>query len=73
MTVTPGTGSSITSTTTVWTAGVLGSFLDLTFFRATFFAPARLGSGFAKRFFGVGLATVRFAAFPRADLDALRA
>ena len=42
------------------------------FFRAGFFAPARLGLSFVKRFFGVVLAALRFADFPRLDLEALR-
>jgi hypothetical protein len=70
-TVTPGTGSSITSTTTVSTAGVLGGFTALTLFRA-FFAP-RLSLALAKRFLGAALATMRFAGLPRADLEGLRA
>ena len=42
------------------------------FFRAGFFAPARLGLSFVKRFFGVVLAALRFADFLRLDLEALR-
>jgi hypothetical protein len=57
----------------VSTAGLLGGFIGLIFFRPTFFAPARLDLALAKRFLGIGLATVRFAAFPRADVAALRA
>ena len=56
----PGTGSSITSTTTVSTAAVLGGFTGLALFRATFFTRARLGLALAKRFLGAGLATARF-------------
>lgn len=58
---------------TVSTAGLPGGVIGLTFFRASFFAPVRLGLALAKRFLGIGLAAVRFAAFPRADLEALRA
>jgi hypothetical protein len=71
-TVTPGTGSSITSTVRVSTAGLLGGFIDLLFFRATFFALTSLGLALAERFLGVGLATVRFTAFARGDFEALR-
>ena len=71
MTVTPATGSSITSTTTVSTTGVLGGFTALTFFRA-FLAP-RLSLALAKRLLGVALDTVRFAGLLRADLEGLRA
>ena len=56
--ITPGAGCSITSTATVSTTGAIGCFT----FRAVFFARARLG---------LALATVRFAAFARADLRAL--
>ena len=55
---TPGAGCSITSTATVSTTGAIGCFT----FRAAFFTGARLG---------LALATVRFAAFARADLRAL--
>ena len=72
MVISPGTGSSITSAMMVSTAGGIAGFVGLTFFRATFFAPARLGLSFAKRFFGIALATVRFADLPREDFDALR-
>jgi hypothetical protein len=58
--ITPGAGCSITSTATVSTAGVAGRFIC----RATFFTGARLG---------LALATVRFVAFPRADLATFRA
>jgi len=71
-TVTPGTGFSITSTVRVSTAGLLGGFIDLPFFRATFFAPTSLGLALAEGFLGVGFATVRFTAFARADFEALR-
>jgi len=47
-------------------------FVGLIFFRAGFFAPARLDLGFVKRFFGVALAALRFADFPRLGLEALR-
>jgi hypothetical protein len=53
-------------------AGLLGGFIDLPFFRATFFAPTSLGLALAERFLGVGFATVRYAAFARADFEALR-
>jgi len=39
------------------TAGVFARFVSLTFFRAIFFAPVRLGLSFGKRFFGIALAT----------------
>jgi hypothetical protein len=55
--MTPGAGGSITSTATVSTTGAAGCFT----FRAAFFAGA---------LFGLALATVRFAAFVRADLRA---
>jgi hypothetical protein len=71
-TVTPGTGSSITSTVRVSTLGLLGGFIDLSFFRAAFFATTRLDLALAERFLGVGFATVRFAVFARADFEALR-
>ena len=69
-TVTPGTGSSITSTT-VSIAAVLGGFIALTFYRA-FFAP-RLSLALAECFLGIALATVRFAGPFRVDLDGFRA
>jgi hypothetical protein len=56
----------------VSTVGVLGGFIGFTL-RAASFAPARLGLALDKDFLGFGLATVRFAAFPRADLKVLRA
>jgi hypothetical protein len=59
--ITPGAGSSTTSTTTVSTAGV-GGFIRCSFFRAAFFAPARLG---------LALAIVCFVP-PARCLDALR-
>jgi hypothetical protein len=63
--ITPGAGCSITSTATVSSTGVTGCFTFRTFtFRTAFFVGA--GLGFA-------LATVRFVAFPRADLATLRA
>jgi hypothetical protein len=71
-TVTPDAGSSITSTVRVSTAGLLGGFIDLLFFRATFFAPTSLGLALAERFLVVDFATVRFAVFARADFEALR-
>jgi len=57
--ITPGVGCSITSTATVSIAGADGFT-----FRATFFTDAGLG---------LALATVRFVAFPRADLATFRA
>jgi hypothetical protein len=57
--------------TAVSTARVLGGFLAFTFFRA-FFATS-LSLALAKRFLGVALATVRFTALLRADLEGLRA
>ena len=53
-------------------ACVVEGFVGLTFFRVSFFAPTRLSFSFAKRFFSVALAAVRFGDFPRADLEALR-
>ena len=61
--ITPGIGSSITSTTTVST-GEVGCFIRCIFFRAASFFAACLA---------FALVLVRFAAFRRADLDALRA
>ena len=59
---------------TVLAAGLLEGLTDLTFSRgAARLAPARLGLALAKDFFGFDLTTVRFAAFPRADLEVLRA
>jgi hypothetical protein len=58
--ITPGAGCSITSAATVSTTGATGRFT----FRAAFFTGAGLG---------LALATVRFVAFPRADLATLRA
>ena len=40
---------------------------------ATFFATARFDLALVTRFFGVALALVRFADFPRTDLAGLRA
>ena len=59
-TITPGTGSSITSTITVSTVGT------------TFFATARFDLALVTRFLGVALALVRFVVFPRTDLAGLR-
>ena len=70
--ITPGTGASTVSPMIVSVACVVEGFVGLTFFRASFFAPTRLSFSFAKRFFGVALAAVRFGDFPRADLEALR-
>jgi hypothetical protein len=72
-TIAPEAGSSIASTMAVSTAGVLGGFIGCAFLRVTFFAPARLGLALAKDFLGFDLAIVRFAAFPRAELEVLRA
>jgi hypothetical protein len=58
--ITPGVDCSITSTATVSIAGAADGFT----FRATFFTDAGLG---------LALATVRFVAFPRADLATFRA
>ena len=70
MVITPGTGSSDTSVMTVSTTEVVGGFVA--FFLATFLTPARADLSFAARFFGVALAALRFADFPRLDLEALR-
>jgi hypothetical protein len=73
-TIAPEAGSSIALTMPVSTAGALGGFVGSAFLLpAAFFAPVRLGLALAKDFAGVGLALVRFAAFPRTDLEALRA
>jgi hypothetical protein len=69
MVITPGTGYSATSVMTVSTTEVVGG---LAFFLATFLTPARADLSFAARFFGVALAALRFADFPRLDLEALR-
>ena len=58
-----GERSSITSTTTVSTAGP-GGFIRCSFFRIAFFVATRLG---------LALATAGLVAFPRADLDTVRA
>jgi hypothetical protein len=71
--ITPGTGSSITSTTTVSIAGMLGGVTGFVLFRTIFFVRARLGLALPKCFIDAGLATPRLIAFPRADLKALRA
>jgi hypothetical protein len=70
-TATPGIGYSTTSTTTVSTTGVLGSFFPLTFFQA--FSAPPLSLALAIRLHGVALATVRFSGLFRADLEDLRA
>ena len=44
---------SITLTATASTEGVIFGFVARTFFRSTFFAPARLGLTVVKRFFAV--------------------
>jgi hypothetical protein len=51
---------------------MLDGFIDLPFFRATFFARTSAGLALAERFLAVGFAAVRFAAFARADFEALR-
>jgi hypothetical protein len=56
---------------TVSTVEALGGFTGLALFRATFFAAARLGLALPKRFLGFDLATVRFVALRRADLEPL--
>ena len=68
--ITPGTGSSITSTMTVLRTGMPLGCIGCTSFGKTFVALARPGLAFAK-LFGIGLAADRFAAFPRADLEVL--
>jgi hypothetical protein len=55
------------------TAGMLGGFIGLTFFRAILVVRALFGVALAKRFLGITLAAVRFAALPRTDLPGLRA
>ncbi len=55
----------------VATAVVLGPFIAPTFLRASFLVPERFA--LAKRFRGIGLAAVGFAAFRRAGLEGLRA
>jgi hypothetical protein len=60
--ITLGAGCSITSTATVSTTGATGCFIRS--FHAAFFTGVRLG---------LALATVRFVAFPRVDLDTLLA
>jgi hypothetical protein len=58
----------------VSTVGVLGGFIGFTFLRVAVFAPARWGFlALAEGFLGFDLAMIRFAAFPRADLEVLRA
>jgi hypothetical protein len=56
--------------TSMMVVSAIGTPSGCTFFRETFFALVRLG--FAERFFDAGLAVDRFAAFPRAGLEALR-
>lgn len=70
--IAPGTGSAATSTMPVLTAVVLSPFVASTFFRASFLVRERLGLALAKRFRGIGLAAVGFAAFRRAGLEGLR-
>ena len=62
MVMTPGAGSSITSTTTVWISRI-GDFIRCRFFRAASFI-SRLG---------LALPTARFVPLVRADFDAFRA
>jgi hypothetical protein len=64
-TIAPEAGSSITSTMPVSTAGVLGGFIGF-LLPATFFALARFGLALAKDFLCFDVATIRFAALPRA-------
>jgi hypothetical protein len=71
-TIAPEAGSSITSTMPVSTAGVLGGFIGF-LLPATFFAFARFGLALGKDFLCFDVATIRFAALPRADLEVLRA
>ncbi len=59
-------------TTTVSITGMLGCFVAVTFFRATFFAP-RLSLPLARLFLGVAFAAARFAGLFRAGLVGLRA
>jgi hypothetical protein len=63
--------SSTTSTTVVSTTGVIGGFIGLAFFGASFFALERLA--FATLFFGFNLLAVCLVALPRTDLEDLRA
>jgi uncharacterized membrane protein YdfJ with MMPL/SSD domain len=72
MVIMPGAFSSITSTVTGSTVEVLGGLTGLVLLRVTFFALARVGIAVAKLFVGFDLATVRFAALPRAGSGALR-
>ena len=72
MVISPGAASSITSTVTVSTAEMLGGFAALALFRATCFAPARLGIAFARPLRGFDLAAVRLVALPRVGLRVLR-
>jgi hypothetical protein len=68
-TIAPEAGSMAVST-----VGVLGGFIGFTFLRVAVFAPARWGFlALAEGFLGFDLAMIRFAAFPRADLEVLRA
>jgi hypothetical protein len=69
--ITPGTGSSTTSTVAVSTTGVIGGFTRLAFFRATFFAPGCLA--LATTFFGRSLVVARLVGLPRTELGDLRA
>ncbi len=55
---------------TVSTSGALDGLIGAAFFRAAFFIPARLT--LALTFFGIRLATIRFADFPRRGVEAVR-
>ncbi len=72
MVTTPGAGSSIASTVTVSTVGILGRFIFLALFGAAFFAAARLDVGLAKRFLDFDLAAVRLITLPRRGLPVFR-
>ena len=65
MVTTPGAASSITSTVTVLTVEMLGGFTTLALFRATCFAPVRLGLALARPFRVFDLVAVRLVALPR--------
>jgi hypothetical protein len=69
--ITPGAGSSTTSTIVVSTTGVVGGFIGLAFLRATFFVLGRLA--LARPFLGFNLLAVRLPALPRTDIEDLRA
>jgi hypothetical protein len=69
--ITPGTGSSTTSTIVVSTTWVIGGFIGLAFLRATFFRPPRLA--LATTLVDFDFLAVRLAAVRRTDLEDLRA